>query len=83
MVGVEHRMAVENRLRQLEGGQAVAMSGSAKGKGKVPLTLHRTPCSLHLTPCTSHPTACTPHPTLYVHPSPPKTCELFTQYPIP
>jgi nucleolar protein 58 len=34
MVGVEHRMAVENRLRQLEGGQAVAMSGSAKGKAK-------------------------------------------------
>ena len=34
MVGVEHRMAVENRLRQLEGGQAVAMSGSTKGKAK-------------------------------------------------
>jgi len=32
MVGVEHRMAVENRLRQLEGGVVTALSGSAKGK---------------------------------------------------
>ena len=32
MVGVEHRMAVENRLRQLEGGVMTALSGSAKGK---------------------------------------------------
>eukprot|EP00285_Hemiselmis_virescens_P006667 CAMPEP_0173379728 /NCGR_PEP_ID=MMETSP1356-20130122/2556_1 /TAXON_ID=77927 ORGANISM="Hemiselmis virescens, Strain PCC157" /NCGR_SAMPLE_ID=MMETSP1356 /ASSEMBLY_ACC=CAM_ASM_000847 /LENGTH=520 /DNA_ID=CAMNT_0014333113 /DNA_START=255 /DNA_END=1817 /DNA_ORIENTATION=- len=32
-VGMEHRIAVENRLRQLEGGTAVALSGSAKGKG--------------------------------------------------
>ena len=31
-VGIEHRMAVENRLRQLEGGVVTAMSGSAKGK---------------------------------------------------
>mmetsp|Transcript_16178 Transcript_16178/g.39418 ORF Transcript_16178/g.39418 Transcript_16178/m.39418 type:complete len:507 (+) Transcript_16178:187-1707(+) len=31
-VGMEHRLAVENRLRQLEGGQAVQLSGSAKGK---------------------------------------------------
>jgi nucleolar protein 58 len=31
-VGVEHRMAVENRLRQLEGGVITALSGSAKGK---------------------------------------------------
>ena len=31
-VGVEHRMAVENRLRQLEGGVVTALSGSAKGK---------------------------------------------------
>ena len=31
-VGIEHRMAVENRLRQLEGGVVTALSGSAKGK---------------------------------------------------
>lgn len=32
MVGMEHRLAVENRLRQLEGGTVTALSGSAKGK---------------------------------------------------
>lgn len=32
MVGVEHRQAVENRLRQLEGGAMTALSGSAKDK---------------------------------------------------
>mmetsp|Transcript_2185 Transcript_2185/g.4344 ORF Transcript_2185/g.4344 Transcript_2185/m.4344 type:complete len:470 (+) Transcript_2185:244-1653(+) len=32
MVGVEHRMAVENRLRMLEGGSMTAMSGTAKEK---------------------------------------------------
>ncbi|EKX50562.1 hypothetical protein GUITHDRAFT_66997 [Guillardia theta CCMP2712] len=31
-VGVEHRLAVENRLRQLEGGTITNLSGSAKGK---------------------------------------------------
>eukprot|EP00292_Cryptomonas_paramecium_P004924 CAMPEP_0113706160 /NCGR_PEP_ID=MMETSP0038_2-20120614/27561_1 /TAXON_ID=2898 /ORGANISM="Cryptomonas paramecium" /LENGTH=513 /DNA_ID=CAMNT_0000631303 /DNA_START=125 /DNA_END=1667 /DNA_ORIENTATION=- /assembly_acc=CAM_ASM_000170 len=31
-VGLEHRLAVENRLRQLEGGAMATMSGSAKGK---------------------------------------------------
>lgn len=31
-VGIEHRLAVENRLRQLEGGVVTQMSGTAKGK---------------------------------------------------
>ncbi len=31
-VGFEHRLAVENRLRQLEGGTVTQMSGSSKGK---------------------------------------------------
>ena len=32
VVGMEHRLAVENRLRQLEGGTVTALSGSSKGK---------------------------------------------------